>query len=243
MTGDWTNEDAIRDWNTISLEELSAFDPEGDFGRLHMLNPVIFRLLGELEGARVLDAGCGQGYLSRLMARRGAQVTGVEPAAAMYEYACARERERHDGVRYLQADLSSNVDLGRDYDAVIANMVFLAIPDWKSAMRNCVATLRDGGRFIFSVNHPCFEGGIGSWTTTGCLELREYLSEYERTNIHGPDFHRPLAWYVNEVVQLGCQITEMVEPGLDPEIAASDPDALSAYVHFPDYLVVAATKT
>ncbi len=242
MVGDWTNEAAIRDWNRMSLEELSAFDPEGDFGRKHMLNPVIFRLLGELEGTRVLDAGCGQGYLSRLMAQRGARVTGVEPAAALYEYALAQERERERGVRYIQADLSAEADIGRDYDAVIANMVFLAIPDWKAAMRNCVAALRAGGAFVFSVNHPCFEGGIRSWARTGCLEVREYLTEYERSGKHGPDFHRPLAWYVNEVVRLGCHVTEMVEPGLDPSTAASDPDALSAYVHFPDYVVIAATK-
>lgn len=35
----------------------------------------------------------------------------------------------------------------------------------------------------------------------------------------------------------------MVEPGLDPTVAESDSDTLGAYVHFPDYLVIAATKT
>ena len=122
-------------------------------------------------------------------------------------------------------------------------MVLLGIPDWKAAMRNCVATLRGGGRFVFSVNHPCFEGGIQSWARLGCLQIREYLGEYERAGGHGPDFHRAAAWYVNEVARLGCQITEMVEPGLDPTVAESDPDTLGAYVHFPDYLVIAATKT
>jgi SAM-dependent methyltransferase len=241
MVGDWTNEAAIRDWNRMSWKELSALDPDGDFGRKHMLNPVIFRLLGELEGRRVLDAGCGQGYLSRLLAERGALVTGVEPADALYEYALAQERDRERHVRYIQADLSSGADIGRGYDAVVASMVFLDIPDWRAAVRTCIAALRDGGLFVFSVNHPCFEGGIRSWAQTGCLEIREYLSEYERPVGYGPNFHRPLAWYVNEVVRLGCHITEMVEPGLDPAIAAADPEALGAYVHFPDYVVIAAT--
>jgi SAM-dependent methyltransferase len=243
MVGDWTNEAAIRGWNKMSFEELSALGSEGDFGRKHMLNPVVFRLLGELRGMRVLDAGCGNGYLSRLMAQRGALVTGVEPAAALYEYALAQERDGEQRVRYIQADLSSGADIGSGYDVVVANMVFLAIPDWRAAMRNCVAALRVGGLFVFSVNHPCFEGGIGSWVRTGCLEIREYLHEYERTGPHGPNFHRPLSWYVNEVVQLGCHINEMAEPGLDPQTAASDPDALGGYVHFPDYIVIAASKT
>jgi 2-polyprenyl-3-methyl-5-hydroxy-6-metoxy-1,4-benzoquinol methylase len=193
MTGDWTNEAAIRDWNRMPLEELAVLDPDGDFGRLHMLNPVIFRLLGALEGKRVLDAGCGQGYLSRLLAERGAFVTGVEPAQVLYEYARTRARERGHDVHYIQADLSSDADIGRDYDLVVANMVFLDIPDWKPAMRNCVTALRPGGLFVFSVNHPCFEGGIRAWAQTGCLEIREYLAEYERAVGYGPNFHRPLA--------------------------------------------------
>jgi 2-polyprenyl-3-methyl-5-hydroxy-6-metoxy-1,4-benzoquinol methylase len=123
-----TNAAAIASWSTMPQEALGAFDPEGDFGRRTMLNPTIFRLLGDVGGARVMDAGCGQGYLCRLLAGRGASVVGVEPAQALFDYAVAKEHQRHQGIHYVQADLAELPDLGEAFDAVVANVVFEAIP-------------------------------------------------------------------------------------------------------------------
>ncbi|MEO6888774.1 MAG: methyltransferase domain-containing protein, partial [Ktedonobacteraceae bacterium] len=82
-----TNEQAIADWSNAPREVLDNFGDESDFARQHLLNPAIFALLGDVRGKRVLDAGCGQGYLSRLLARKGALVTGIEPASTLYQYA------------------------------------------------------------------------------------------------------------------------------------------------------------
>src|SRR6266508_3605764 len=58
--------------------------PEGDpFG---MLSPML-ALLGDVAGHDVLDAGCGEGYLSRILAGRGARVTGVDLSPRLVELA------------------------------------------------------------------------------------------------------------------------------------------------------------
>ena len=69
-------QEVIGAWSTGS--NLEEFGDEGNGPRRLLLNPAIFELLGDVRGKRVLAAGCGQGYLSRLPARRGATVTGVE---------------------------------------------------------------------------------------------------------------------------------------------------------------------
>jgi SAM-dependent methyltransferase len=219
-------------------EALVALDPDGDFGRRTMLNPQIFRILGDVRGARILDAGCGQGYLSRLLADRGARVVGVEPAQALYDYAVASEHRRRQGIRYIQADLSRLPELGEPFDAVVANVVFEAIPQWQSAMRGCVDTLRPGGLFVYSLEHPCFEDAAASWRQHGCVQVREYLQDYERPGPHGVDFHRPLSAYLNATIGLGCQLTEIVEPGLDPQLVSTD----VAAVHVPNFVIVAARR-
>jgi 2-polyprenyl-3-methyl-5-hydroxy-6-metoxy-1,4-benzoquinol methylase len=236
------NEVAIARWSAIPEEVLAAFDPEGDFGRRHLLNDEIFRLLGDVRGKRVLDAGCGQGYLSRLLADRGAVMVGVEPAGGMLEYAMARERERRQGIMYVQADLASVPDLGDPFDAVVSNVVFEAIPDWKPALRSCVKALRPGGTLVFSIEHPCFEDGRTSWLDNGCVEVREYLAEYERPRDWASDWHRTLSTYLNATIRAGCSITEVVEPGLDPDVVATGPPGCDAGVHVPNFLIVAAIK-
>src|SRR5712692_31886 len=115
-----TNADAINAWSNAPAEVLQNFGEEGDFARKHLLNPVIFSLLGDVTGKRILDAGCGQGYLARLLARKGALVTGVEPAENFYRYASQREQTERLGINYLQADLSSLNYLQGSFDYVVA---------------------------------------------------------------------------------------------------------------------------
>lgn len=107
-----TNSDAINAWANMPRELVEQFGDEGDATRRYLLNPAIFQLLGDVTGKRILDAGCGQGYLSRKLAQRGAIVTGVEPARPWY--ACATQREQAEplGITYLQADLDSTTRAG-----------------------------------------------------------------------------------------------------------------------------------
>src|SRR5581483_5689479 len=107
-------------------------------------------MLGDVSGRQVLDAGCGQGYLCRLLADRGAKVTGVEPVNAMISYARVKEETSPRGITYLQEDVAELSTPAGTFDACVANMVLLDIPDWRTAMARCVAALRTQGAFIWS---------------------------------------------------------------------------------------------
>ena len=63
-----TNADAIAAWSHYPEHLIEGFSEEGDLVRQYLLNPTIFTLLGDVRGKRLLDAGCGQGYLCRLLA-------------------------------------------------------------------------------------------------------------------------------------------------------------------------------
>ena len=196
---------------------ITSFDPEDDASREFLLNPHIFRLLGDLTGRAVLDAGCGQGYLCRLLASRGARVTGVEPADVAYRYAVAREHGRAQGIRYLHSALAGVAGLAGRFDAVVSNVVLQDIPDWVPALRTCVAALRPGGLLVLSLEHPCFPPR------------------------YGPAYHRPLSAYLNQVINLGCTLTEIVEPALPPGDEARS--ALGpAAGHVPGFVIVAARR-
>lgn len=204
------------------------------------MNPVLLRLLGDVRGRRVLDAGCGNGYLSRLLAERGAHVVGVEPAQAMADFAREKEAELRQGVRYVQADLTRLPDLGEPFDAVVCSMVLMAIPDWRPALRACVQALRPGGVLVFAIVHPAFERLAGSWRAHGEYRVREYLAEYEIPGPSASDFHRPISAYLNELAALGCCLREVAEPGLDPEVATAA--GAEGYAHLPNFLIVAAAR-
>lgn len=235
-----TNQEAIDQWST-AVDRVDDFGEEGDFARQHLLNPAIFALLGPVEGKRVLDAGCGQGYLSRLLAKRGAIVTGVEPATSWYRRCVEREHQERLGITYRQEDLST-LEIGPSpFDAVVANMVFMDIPEYEAAIRNCIRSLVSAGSLVFSLTHPCFEESATLWRDRGYVAVREYLREYTVAQGIGTRFHRPLSAYFNLVIREGCTIRAVVEPQLGPEWARRGPE-YERNVHVPNFIVVHASK-
>ncbi|WP_269458158.1 methyltransferase domain-containing protein [Microlunatus soli] len=131
----------------------------------------------------------------------------------------------------------------QEFDAVVCSMVLLSIPDWRPAMATCVRALKPGGRFVFSISHPAFENLIGTWAVHGHYRLDRYLDEYEMPGAHATDFHRPLSSYLNELIGLGCRITEVCEPGLDPQVAQdSGIDGIESHVALPAFMIIAAER-
>jgi 2-polyprenyl-3-methyl-5-hydroxy-6-metoxy-1,4-benzoquinol methylase len=235
-----TNADIIKAYDDFPQQLIEWFGDEGDLTRQYLLNPALFALLGDVRDAAILDAGCGQGYLARLLAKRGACVTGIEPSDGFFSYALRREQHEQLGIDYLQADLSTWTPTLNTFDVVIANMVLMDIPDYELALANCVATLRAGGKLIFSILHPCFEEAGSLWKDKGYVAVRDYFEERAVKQTYGYFIHRPLSTYLNSVVRAGCIIQQVLEPQLDPAIAARH--HAERYASVPGYLVIYATK-
>lgn len=85
---------------------------------------------------------------------------------------------------------------------------------------------------LVTLRVPCFEQRWPTWRAHGEYRTSRYLEEYEIPGRHATDFHRPLATYLNELAHLGCRISEIAEPGLNPEVAAeAGIDGMDGYVH------------
>ena len=234
-----TNDDNIKLWSSAPKNILENFGDEGDFARQHLLNPALFSLLGDIKNKKILDAGCGQGYLCRLLAKKGAIVTGIEPALDFIEYAIDREKKEHLVITYFKEDLSK-FKTNDEFDFVVSNMVFMDIPDYKSAIHNCIRVLKKGGSFIFSISHPCFFPDT-DWNKKPSLEIKEYFAEYAEKQNFGYSFHRTLGSYLNFIIEEGCEIKKLIEPQLDKETAKLKPN-YSREVHIPSFLLIKATK-
>lgn len=236
-----SEEDLLRQWAALFRAQGAELGSEGDFGRTHLLNPAFFTLLGDVRGRHILDAGCGEGYLARLLAQRGAFVTGVEFSPQGYRLAVQEEQQTPLGIKYLQADLTHSFGMEDSFDIVVANMVFMDIPDYQAAIRHCIAAVRPGGQFIFSLLHPCFEEPSSVWPGQRFVAVREYLRPHKFEQDYTAGYHRPLSHYINFVITQGCQIQALIEPELTPSAAAENP-VYDRNVHVPSYLLVATQR-
>jgi 2-polyprenyl-3-methyl-5-hydroxy-6-metoxy-1,4-benzoquinol methylase len=235
-----TNAENIKLWSSAPSNILDSFGDEGDFARQYLLNPVLFTLLGDIKNKKILDAGCGQGYLSRLMAKKGAKVTGIDPAHDFIQYAINHESQEKLGITYLEEDLAKYKQSRGEFDFIVSNMVFMDIPDYQTAIHNCIQSLKNGGYFIFSISHPCFFPD-SEWDKNPVVEIREYFQEYSEKQNFGYSFHRTLSSYLNLVINEGCEIKQLIEPKLDEKTARLKANYLRQ-AHVPSFLIVQTRK-
>lgn len=111
---------------------------------------------GDVSGLQVLDLGCGTGITSQTLARRGAQVVGVDQSEAMLQEARSAESQRPLGIRYEQHDAANLPHLG-DFDLVAPTYLlhYARTPEELNAFAQGIArNLKSGGRLVGMNNNP-----------------------------------------------------------------------------------------
>ena len=254
----------IRHWEPI-VDAWVAFVRGGhDLWREYLNTPATLRRIGRVRGLDVLDLGCGEGYHSRILARRGARVVGVDATAGMIGRAREEERRRPLGIRYRVADAAHLRGFARGrFDLVASFMALMDVEDYRGAIREAERVLRPGGRFVFSVPHPCFDtvlrrGRIVSgWVSERGRPSREYfrVDDYFRTGLvawrwtlrgttttfDNVGWHLTLEDYVNALGDAGLLIRHLDEPRPLPEGVRRAP-GLAKVNQVPHSIVVEAVK-
>ncbi|MFG2885812.1 class I SAM-dependent methyltransferase [Streptomyces sp. NPDC048297] len=113
--------------------------------------------LGMVEefGARhVLDIGCGTGVFALLLAGRGVEVVGVDPARASLDV--ARTRPGGERVRWICGDATGLPPLRVDLATMTANVAQAVVDPhaWRDTLRGAYEALRPGGRLVFETRDP-----------------------------------------------------------------------------------------
>jgi len=246
-------------WDASAGWWTSRSGDRGDVNREWVLDPALFRILGDVRGQRILDAGCGTGYLARLLASKGAAVVGVDHSEKLLEVARGKEQARPLGIDFLQADLahlSPLADAG--FDAAVANVVMQDVVSLNAAVRELHRVVRPGGRFLFSITHPCFDRPFpGAWVreppdSERIEEWRGVLLDryYDRAALWwGPagqplmvGFHRTLEDYIAALGEAGFVIVAMEEPKPKAEAIERMYRQFADYLRVPNFLIIEATR-
>jgi 2-polyprenyl-6-hydroxyphenyl methylase / 3-demethylubiquinone-9 3-methyltransferase len=130
------------------------WDPDGPQKALHALNPPRLAYVAErvaLNGARVLDVGCGGGLLSEALAQAGAQVTAIDLAPDLVKIARLHGLESGVKVDYrVQSVEALAAEQPGAFDAVTCMEMLEHVPDPGAIVAACAALLKPGGRMFVS---------------------------------------------------------------------------------------------
>lgn len=131
------------------------WDPESEFRPLHQINPLRLdwiNTLAPLAGRQVLDVGCGGGILADAMARKGAQVLGIDLAAKPLKVAQLHAAEAGTtGIEYREVAVEQLAqERPQHFDSVTCMEMLEHVPDPASVVRACAALAQPGGWVFFS---------------------------------------------------------------------------------------------
>ncbi len=246
--------DALATWRDYRTGE------RGDLWHRAILDPSLRAVLGSVRGLRILDLGCGNGYLTRRWASEGAtESVGIDGSEANIRIARRRERSRRTGARFVRQDAAHLAEFSTGhFDRVVAHMSLMDIEDGEGTIGEVGRVLRPNGRFVFSISHPCFDIDLRSMWVVEREFLRDtvfrkvagYRQEHtvripwrvsETETAYTQSYHRPLSTYFRYLRGAGMVVAGVEEPVPRPEAVRKSPQG--AYMlEIPLHLVVDAVR-
>jgi trans-aconitate methyltransferase len=122
----------------------SLYDNKHDF--VFKYGEDLIHLLQPVKGERILDLGCGTGYLANLIAESGAVVTGIDNSADMI----SKAKETYPGINFCVQSAVEFVSVNR-FDAIFSNAVLHWIKEKEQVIDAMFRNLEDNGRLVLEM--------------------------------------------------------------------------------------------
>jgi len=210
-----------REWDDAS-ESWADFVRKGkDYYRYELNNPAFFELIGEVKGKTILDLACGEGYNTRILAKKGGKIIGIDTSRKLIEFARQEEEREKLNIRYYVMDACNMDEFPENcFDLVTCFMALQDIRDYEKAVSQVARVLNNAGRFVFSIPHPCFETmmakGRGIGATERYFGAARYPIQWNMKRLAKPfkttAFHRTLTDYSNALHKNKLFISRFIEP-------------------------------
>jgi len=196
--------------------------------RNELTDPAMLHAIGEPTGLEILDAGCGEGYLSRILAKKGANATGIDSSTKLIE--AARSQNLADALS-VSFDIGSVDDLpypDSSFDLVVCNHLVNDLFDPSKPISEFARVLRSSGRLIILMLHPCFynkhaerDQATNGMIASSYFDIRSVEQTFEVGGLTSPAaniaWFRPLEFYTEELRKSGFAIISLTEPHPSPE--------------------------
>jgi 2-polyprenyl-3-methyl-5-hydroxy-6-metoxy-1,4-benzoquinol methylase len=202
--------------------------------------PLVARLLeclGDVAGLDVLDAGCGEGFLSRILAARGGRVTGIDVSSRLVEL--ARGRPGAEAIEYRVTDLCQPLpELVGRFDRSGSMLVLNDVADHRGFAVTLASLARPGASAAFAFNNPY------SFPHRGDHHVLDYFASGTRGVYGGMSkllggevryHHRTLEEYLDAFLAAGWRLAKLAD-------VAHVPPPPPGERRFPFFMILAFDK-
>ena len=221
-----------------SFADSFAVHAEHSAYNAHYDRPAVLGLLGDVDGLRVLDVGCGSGLYAAELAQRGADVVGFDNSPKLIQHARQRAGSRAD---LRVHDVRDPLDwLGDEtVDRAVMALVLHHLDDPVPALREVHRVLKPGGQLVVSTVHP-----VADWRQLGgCYFTDEMIDDTWNAGWQVRFRRAPLTTWCAEFREAGFLIERLVEPLPSESMKHPFPDTYNKLTQEPFFIVFVLAKT
>jgi SAM-dependent methyltransferase len=220
-----------------------ASDREGKEIKNDPFLSLFLEAIGDVSGFTVLDAGCGEGYLARILHKRGANVTGVEISPRLVEL--ARAKDPAGAITYQVADLSHPLPAYQGhFDLCASFFVLNDVADYRGFLSTVGSLIKQGGRAVFFLNNPysmVLRGQVTNYFDSGTAF--PYLGMAE-AGVHVYYYQRTLQEYLGAGFEAGLHLQRLVDvPTPEGFFTRTSATLLPIGYHFPFCMILNLVKS
>jgi SAM-dependent methyltransferase len=164
------------DWGTGRYEVIAE--------TLEPVSEIVVERVGLVRGERALDLGCGTGSAALALAKAGADVVAVDPAARLVEVARARTADAGFALEVVQGEAAAIPLPDDSVDVIVSVFAVIFAPDPAAALTDMARVLAPGGRIVLTAWIPGYGIGLANEAAAG------YLAE-----LGSPAAPPPFAWH------------------------------------------------
>lgn len=203
-----------REWDAIAALRDDQVSSGKDHSANFVLAPAILSRLKEVKS--LIDIGCGTGWLTEQAEKYASLTVGIDPS----HESIALARLRHPGrsISYLQESVESYSRGRQKFELAISNMAASCAPDLRAFLVASRKILKKGGRFVFTLPHPCFWPLYWGYASHPRFNYRksfavesEFKIQKEASAFLTTHFHHPLEMYLSDLTAAGFSIESLNE--------------------------------
>jgi ubiquinone/menaquinone biosynthesis C-methylase UbiE len=238
---------------------------DGEPYKRYILDPIMFKLIGSLCHKKVLEAGCGNGYLAKQFLQKGVEKL-ILMDISKYNLEYARQNNYREKITFLEQDATKKWKIrSHSMDIVYSNMMLNEIANIITPIKESFRVIRKNGQFVFSVTHPSwdlfvfaqekagiksekiqslgnyFRKGYASYVMGSDSKTNPNLYQEYHTNFKVEHYQRPLSDYFNVLTNTGFVVKKIIEPKLTKTILSKFPSFM-AYQDHPVGLIFSCIK-